>query len=121
MYRGFILSESLNNPTLLNNLENIYVNIEEHPESHEFPFWHLYKVEVKDEDILKITKNIANNIKRNWYAHFWNGKDVYIVFSGKIFSIPREHKWSSEKFQQVKKFAIENGIEERYLDFWIEE
>ena len=47
MYKGFILSESLENPIILNNYKTIYVKIENHPES-ESPYWHDFKVEVED-------------------------------------------------------------------------
>ena len=49
MFKGFVLSESLDNPTLLNEFRKIYVRVEQHPESPEMPFWHLFKIEVEDQ------------------------------------------------------------------------
>ncbi len=121
MFKGFILSESLRDPTVLNNYKYTYVQIQKHPESQEYPFWHLFKIEIIDEDITMVADLIAKEIKHNWYAHFWNGEVVYIVFSEKIFTIPHETHWSSKEFHQVKKYGMEHGIMERYLDFWIED
>lgn len=120
MFKGFILSESLKNPTILNVLKKIYVKVEKHTES-DIPFWHLFKIEIQEEKIESITKIISSEMKESWYAHFWNGQIVYIVFSNKVFEIPQERKWLSPRFQEAKQYGIEHGVEERYLDFWIEE
>ncbi len=121
MFKGFVLSESLKKPTFLNNFRKICVRVQEHPESPEVPFWHLFKIEVNDEEINQVAEQFAIEIKNGWYAHFWNNEVVYIIFYGEVFKIPREVRWSSEEFQQVKKYGVEHGVKERYLDFWIED
>lgn len=122
MFKGAVLSESLINPTLLNNIKKIYVNIEEHSESPEIPFWHLFKVEVADEEIEHITKQLAAEIKLGWYAHFWDVNVVYVVFTHKVFRLPREDHWSSPEYQEARQYGIEHcGIDERYLDFCIDD
>ncbi|MFC1722722.1 hypothetical protein ACFL0V_01155 [Nanoarchaeota archaeon] len=122
MFKGFVLSESLQDPTLLNTFEKIYVKVELHSESDEYPpFWHLFKIRVGDEEIKKVSDQFANSIKPKWYAHFWNDKTVYVVFSNKIFQIPMEEEWSSKEFQETKEYALSVGIAERYLDFKIED
>jgi len=122
MFKGFILSESLQDPTLLNNFKKIYVKVESHPESDDYPsFWHLFKIEISDEEIEKVVDKFAKSIKLRWYAHFWNDKKVYIIFSNKVFKIPREEEWSSKEYQNVKKYALSVDIDERYLDFKIED
>ncbi len=121
MFKGFVLSESLNNPTLLNDFGKIYVRVEEHPESPEAPFWHLFKIEVKDEEIEQVAEQAAAEMKYGWYAHFWNNEVVYVCFPGKVFRIPHEVQWSSEEYQQVRQYGAEHEVKERYLDFWIED
>lgn len=121
MFKGFVLSESLKDPLVLNDYKKIYVTIERHTESKEHPFWHLFKIEVEDKDIEQVAERFSKEIKNKWYAHFWNDNIVYICFLNKIFKIRREEKWSSEEYEKVKRYAIEIGIEERYLDFWIED
>jgi hypothetical protein len=122
MFKGFVLSESLNDPTILNDFENIYVKVESHPES-ELKYWHLFKLKIKDEDIEDAVKLILKNIKKEWYAHFWNGKVVYICYSNKIFKITQQKKreWNTKEYYEAKNYGIQQGIAERYLDFWIEE
>lgn len=123
MFKGFILSESLNNPLILNSLQKEYVKIEKHSEANnKYPlYWHLFKVSVQDNDIKQTADNIAKDIKPDWYAHFWNGHEVYICFTNKVFVIPHEKHWSSSQYQEVIEYAKKNGIEERYLDFLIED
>ncbi len=121
MFKGFVLSESLNDPTVLNNFKKIYVKIEEHTDPKYAHFWHLFKIEVDSKNIEKITEKFANKLKYGWYAHFWDEKAVYISFTNKVFKIPREKEWKSKEFQKVKEWGIKNGVDEKYLDFWIED
>jgi hypothetical protein len=122
MFKGAVLSESLNNPTLLNSFRKIHVNIEEHPESPEIPFWHLFNVEVADEEIEHITEQLAAEMKLGWYAHFWDANVVYVVFTQKVFKLLREDRWSSPEYQEARQYGIEHGgVDERYLDFCIED
>jgi len=121
MCKGFVLSESLENPTLLNNFRKIYVRVEEHPESPEMPFWHLFKIEIEDGKIAQVAERFAAAMKHGWYAHFWNDEDVYVCLPKKVFLIPREVQWTSERYQRVKQYGMELGVEERYLNFRIED
>ena len=121
MFKGFILSESLEDPTILNNFKKIYVKVEHHTKSEDYPpFWHLFKIEVGEEEIEKVVGQFAKAIKPKWYAHFWNDKIVYVVFLNKTFQIPLEKVWSSKEFQEAKNYALSVGIDEMYLDFKIE-
>ncbi|MBU4246129.1 MAG: hypothetical protein ABIF85_01620 [Nanoarchaeota archaeon] len=121
MFKGFILSESLNTPTLLNEFRKIYVKVEDRPESKNARFWHLFKIETDDKNIEEVAKKISKELKYGRYAHFWNGKFVYVSFVNKVFKIPQEKKWSSKEFQEVKEYGAKNGVGEEYLDFWIED
>ena len=121
MFKGFILSESLNNPVILNDFRKIYVKIEVHPESKDAHFWALFKVEIDDKDIKKVVEKVSQEMKIGWYAHFWNGITVYITFTNKIFIIPQEKKWQSKEYQEVKEYGVKNGVGAKYLDFLIED
>jgi len=46
---------------------------------------------------------------------------VYVIFSNKVFQMPREEEWASKEFQETKEYALSVGIDERYLDFKIED
>ncbi len=122
MYKGFVLSESLKDPIVLNSLEKIYVEVECHPEYKGEPkIWHNFKLKVEDENIIFVTELLAGQMKDTWYAHFWNDAEVYVVLPKKVFKIPKEQKWQSQEYRGLKKYALEHGVEEQYLEFWIED
>lgn len=121
MFKGFILSESLNNATVLNNYKQFSVKVEKHNDPKYPKFWHLFKLSIPESKIDKVVKKISNSIKNEWYAHFWDKNKVCIIFQNKIFWIPREKHWSSEKYKGVVKYAVKSGIDKKYLDFWIDD
>jgi len=123
MYKGFVLSESLKNPMILNDFEKIYVKVEHHPEYTSEPkIWHDFKLKIEDNDIDKVANLLSEQIKDTCYAHFWNDKEVYVILPNKVFKIPKEpKKWQSKEYQELKKYAVSHNVEEQYLDFWIED
>ena len=112
MFKGFVLSESLKNPMVLNDFETIKVVIENHPECEGGPkIWHDFKLKVDDDKIIDVCNKISREMKETWYAHFWNRDIVYVVLSDKVFKMPREEgNWQSSEYQECKKYAIEHGI-----------
>ena len=124
MFKGFVISESLKDPLILNDFKTTFRVVERHEESKEFPFWYLFKIEMEDGDIEKSMKMICDSLKYGWYAHFWNESIVYICFQEKFFQIPREegNSWKSDEFKAVVEYGAKNGIDPMYFeDFWIED
>jgi len=121
MFKGFVLSESLSNPTILNGYKHLYIKVEKHNDPKYTKFWHLFKLSIPDSQVNKIAKMIAINIRDEWYAHFWNKEKVCIIFQNKIFWIPKEMPWVSKKYYEVVEYAVEHGINKKYLDFKIED
>ncbi len=124
MFKGFVLSESLKDPTILNEFKIMKVIVESHLEYGGEPkIWHDFKLKVETDKILNVCNKIAKEIKRGWYAHFWNHDYIYVILPNKVFKIPRENKnWQSPEYKKCKKYAIKHGVEEQYLtDFLIEE
>jgi len=124
MFKGFVLSESLKNPAILNNFETIKVIVEHHPEFEGEPkIWHDFKLKIADNKIVDVCNDISKEIKEEWYAHFWNENTVYVALPNKVFKMPRENgNWQSSAYQKCKRYAIEHGVEEHYLsDFLIED
>ncbi|MBU3957717.1 MAG: hypothetical protein KKB25_01440 [Nanoarchaeota archaeon] len=124
MFKGFVLSESLKDPTILNGFATEKVIVENHSEFEgELKIWHDFKLKIKDEDINSVCGKIAKQIKEEWYAHFWNENTVYVVLPDKIFKMPRESGvWKSSEYLECKKYAMKHGVEERFLtDFLIED
>ena len=50
MFKGFVLSEPLKDPTVLNRFDKIKVTVEKHKES-ELKIWHNFKIKVSDGNL----------------------------------------------------------------------
>lgn len=118
MYKGSIISESLKEPSFINKLKVYRVKIgeedEEIPRENRIGRWHLYWVEVSEDEI----KEISKELKEGWYAHFWQNKKVIVIFKDKRFKIDFDNK---ETWKEVLEYGKSLGIPEEQLDFPIEE
>jgi len=110
-YKGIIVEESLEDNRILNNLEiiNIKISKEDNLEDR----WHLYTVEVSEEDIEKLSKTI----KQKWYMHFWKDKEVIVIFKNKKFKLNYEDK---STWGPAVNYGLSLGIPKEQLDFPIE-
>jgi hypothetical protein len=109
MYKGIIVKESLIHAEILDRYE--VINIE--TTSGENP-WHVYVVMVPEEDFGLIAGNIKSNA---WYAHFWKGHDVVVIYKDKIFRASYDDKPS---WQSILDYGLSLGIPAEQLDFPIE-
>ncbi len=114
MYKGIIELESLNDPTILKEMDVIKECIESRPEAI-IKIWHVYKVEVMDSKIKLVVETVSKVIKKDWYSIFWNDYGVYAVFSGKVFLVSRKDVTSGE-YEQVKKYGINQGVQEKFIN-----
>jgi hypothetical protein len=107
-YRGIIVEEGLNDNRILNNVTVLKMHITGHEQKNER--WHLFEVEIEEEFI----ENIAKEIVGNWYAHFWHGTDVIAVFSNKLikFNYLDKNTW-----KEVMEYGRKLDIPEEQLDF----
>lgn len=116
IFKGILISESLVHPSILNNLRKLDVAVNDTVDTPEAPVWHLFKVEIADDQLGAVIKLTEDNFKYGWYAHYWNGTVVHVCFQGKTFTIPQEAHWSSPEFQIMKAYAVSHGVAEKYLD-----
>jgi hypothetical protein len=105
-YKGMIIRESLIHPEILDRYEIINIETTE----GDAP-WHVYVVRVAEDDF----GTIAGNIKSNqWYAHFWRGHDVVVIYKDKIFRASYDDKPS---WQPIVDYGVSLGLPIRMLDF----
>lgn len=79
-----------------------------------------YKIEVdsrqKDEVIASLQKNMSNNLgpfKQEFYAHFYRGTELIIVYRDKTFCVTTEEATWKEAIEHGRSL----GIAEKQLDF----
>jgi len=120
-YKGFVLSESLSDPLILNNFAQIYIKIEKHQDPLYPAFWHLFKISASEDTIDNNVDLVCKHLKNGWYAHFWNDETLYICLSNNSFKLNRHLNNYDLELDKVKEFAEELGINKCYLDFIMED
>lgn len=91
MYKLGIIEESLKERKILDMLKPYFVSqrIENVPED-EFPIWHINEYHVSADKMDEILDMLKEKIKVTWYSHAFNAEKLYVVFSGKYFTISPE-------------------------------
>ena len=106
-YTGTVIGESLADGTVIAGLKVINSSVSS--QLH----WHLYTVEVTEEEI----ERLSHCINEKWYSHFWNGKEVIVAFKDKIFRFEHDKK---ETWKPAVDYGLSLGIPAEQLDFPID-
>ncbi len=112
MYTGTIVQESLDSQEILSMFD--IVKIEETDDENKNDRWHIYTVKVTMNDIL----GLRLHVKPKWYMHFWNEKELVIVFKDRLFTCTRN---DVDSIRQAVEYGKTQGIAEEQLDFLITE
>jgi len=78
--------------------------------------WGIYGIEVEDLQLEKVINEIQKNMKTDqaWYAHFYNDKQLIVVFKDKVFRIePHVSSW-----KPIIEYGKKLNIPKEQLDFW---
>jgi hypothetical protein len=111
-FKGVIIEESLKDNRILNRLKIISIKISTEENSNER--WHLYKVLVSEKEIDELSKNL----KQGWYMHFWEGRNVVVIFKNKKFRFNYDNK---KEWELAIDYGLSIGIPKEQLDFPIED
>ncbi len=110
--RGVIVEESLDDNRVINlyRVASVKITDDDDPADR----WHLYTVSCDQEDALKI----QSHLKPGFYAHFWKGDDVLVIFNDR-------HFWMSHFDEKTWTPAIlhglAQGVPEEQLNFLLDE
>ena len=110
-YKGMIVEESLEDNRILNGLR--VVDFEISDDDNPADRWRVYTVLASDEDIEKL----SNSIKSRWYMHFWNERNIVVIFRDKKFEFNYDDK---STWKDVTEYGLSIGIPEEQLDFPID-
>lgn len=108
---GTVVEESLEDSRVLNNSHILSARITS--EDNPVKRWHLYKVEATPEQLQKLSAVLK---PREWYAHFWSGGKMIVVFRGKTFEQKVDDK---STWESAIQYGLSIGIPKEQLDFLI--
>jgi hypothetical protein len=117
MFYAIVDSESLENPTILNNFEQLKVTIQYEPLSNESKYHTIFLLKFEDDFIEKAIKLIQKELKKSWYLFFWNKNTVNIVFNIKQFKVNIPINSNSSEYKSAQEFGKSHEIQDEYLNY----
>lgn len=116
-WKGCFISEGLKDPRILNlyNCFKFRITDDSLPldDKGTIGRWHMFWIEVPDSDF----EVFKDNMKYNWYGHFWNGNKIVAIFEGKMFELDKENK---DTWKGAIEYGISQNISKEQLDFLTE-
>ena len=113
-WRGVVIAEGLHDPALINDLRvtTAFITSEGQPldEDGTEGRWHLYWVDVPDEEI----DRIQAGTRHAWYAHFWRDDRLLVVYDDARFSM---HRHDQTTWQAAIEHGLQQGLRPEWLDF----
>jgi hypothetical protein len=116
-WKGIVVAESLDDPTILNRFEVertlISPLFEWPPHKGARPVagrWHLYCVRCAEDDLPRFQKHLHSG----WYAHFWSEDRLAVLFSDARFDASLRDR---STWRKAIAHARRHDIPERQLDF----
>jgi hypothetical protein len=113
-WHGVVIAEGLHDPAVINDLRvtKAFISGEGQPldEAGAEGRWHLYWVDVSDEEI----DRIQAGTRYAWYAHFWRADELVVVFDDARFGMDRhdESTWGP-----AVEHGLGQGLRREWLDF----
>ena len=105
IYKGIIIHESLEDKNLVKKMQILDTKVA--------GAWTIYTVLISKSDV----EDLAPYIKQGWYAHFWHGNEIVVVFRDNIFKFKHNEPAS---WREAIGYGISIGIPRKQLDFPID-
>jgi hypothetical protein len=119
-YRGIIIEESLEDLSILGEVEILETKVVAVTSEHKTPWvlqWTMHTVEFSEEKADWIADEISKSIDArhpHWYADFKNDTHHYIVYLLKVFKVDIT---DPAQYEEAKKYGRKLGIPAEQLDF----
>lgn len=113
-WRGVVIAEGLHDPALINELRvtRAFITDEGQPLDEEGTRgrWHLYWVDVSGDEI----DRIQAGTRHAWYAHFWQGDRLLVVYDDARFGM---HRHDQTTWRAAVNHGLQQGLRPEWLDF----
>ncbi len=108
-YKGTIVEQSLTDLSVLDDIKILKTTIS--PNAG----WRMHVVEVTREQLEAVSKFMEAT---KWYAHFWNGDEMIVVYPNMLFLQSVSHK---ETWKPAIDYGLTIDIPLEQLDFLIDQ
>jgi hypothetical protein len=112
-WKGVIVAEGLLEPSLINGFEVFRARIsktELDVGDGKTSRWHIYHVYATETQICEM----STQIRPGWYAHFWKGDSLQVIFRDRKFRVQIHDK---STWKPPIEYGRSIGIPEKELDF----
>jgi peroxiredoxin len=120
-YKGVIIEESLEDKSILSELQILETEVEKVTDRNKTPWlklWTKHTVEVPEAEAQAVAERLAKILDHkhggSWYADFKNQHFHYVIFRDRIFRVDRRSK---QQYDEVNRFGEALGIPSYQLDF----
>lgn len=119
-YRGVVIEESLDEASVLRDVQIVSTKVEPVTEKHQTPYlkqWTLHTVEILEEKANEVAEKISKSFDKvhpDWYADYKNDKYHYIIFPNRIFKVDLSNPYL---YKEARQYGISLGIPEYQVDF----
>ena len=113
-WKGGIIAEGLSDPTIINKFSIIGASISKDDLPIDYKGnvgrWHGYDVRCTRKEIDALQRHILPG----WYAHFWKGNRIIVVFNDSQFKLIKN---DMNTWREAIEHGKRQGIPEKELDF----
>lgn len=113
-FKGIVIAEGLDDPKIINKFAVYKAEITEDglPIDYDGHFgrWHLYHVTCSKKEIDELQPHIL----KGWYAHFWQGNKIIVVYNDKQFEIMKDDR---STWREAIEHGRAQGIPENEFGF----
>jgi hypothetical protein len=109
IYTGTIVEQSLTDLSVLDDIKILKTTVS--PNAG----WRMHVVEITYEQIKNVSKFLEPT---KWYAHFWSGDDMVVVYPNKLF---RQSVSDKSSWKAAINYGLNIGIPIEQLDFLVDQ
>lgn len=119
-YKGIIIEESLNDASILQDVNILATKVEKVTGKHQTPWltqWTLHTVEIPEEKANEFAEKVSRSFDTDhpiWYADFKNDGYHFIIFSNKVFKVDLKNPFF---YKKARIYGISLGIPDYQLNF----
>lgn len=114
MFRLGIIEESISDEAITEALAEYFLSERtESVEGDEYPLWHIKEYRVPDEKMAETAEALTAVVKKTWYAHGFNEKELYVILCGKYFVLPPKRNF---KWREMIRYGVKHAdVDKKYL------